>query len=750
MKNRFLCMLLALAVVLSTVVMATPVYAKSNMVTSDALVNLLKEFEGFAGACVKDGPQRSVGYGTRCDVCDPNAPGYPNNPCTAYTSTNPISEDHATYLMRKFLSYFENKVNSFADKYGLNLTQQQFDALISFTYNVGEGWTLPSYDPEGNFRSAIAEGKTGDELVYAFGLWSKSNGGVSQGHIKRRMIEAQIYLYGEYKNDWPELLRYILLDANGGTTRYAYQTFHAGQQCPVRWEFTEVPKDKDGKELIFDGWYTQRQGGVKVETLNGAFTNGMVLYAHWKNDKGDTVDLGVEQSTPVNVDVVVTSWWPNQLYEGPATYYGVVRKVLNNEQLRITKTVTGKDGQLWGYCSDGWIPLQYTTYNDAINSAHPNGVWYKITSEVTSSLSIRNKPGTSGAVVGYKYAGNEILIVQTQDEEGTSRTWGQMTDGNWICIKEGSSKYAAVMNPQPSTKPSTTSGAQVLSIKIATMPKIRNYVLNSQDVLPNLDGAQLLINYTNGKTQTVPIVQHMVSGFDNTKLGTNTITVFCGGKITTFTVEIVPTSITSVTLGSKPNKLEYIRGEEKLDLTGATLKVVYDGTEEHTITVTPDMVAGFDNSKVGTNTLTVYFKGFTVKFDVTITKPIITFLNYDGTVISKDRYDIGEKVTPPANPTRPADSKGEYEFAGWDREVGPCTGSTTYKATYKLRYATGDVDRNHLVDEEDAIYLLWHVFFPEEYPVYAGTDYDKDGSQNENDAIYLLWHVFFPEEYPLK
>ena len=62
-----------------------------------------------------------------------------------------------------------------------------------------------------------------------------------------------------------------------------------------------------------------------------------------------------------------------------------------------------------------------------------------------------------------------------------------------------------------------------------------------------------------------------------------------------------------------------------------------------------------------------------------------------------------------------------------------------------LRYDNND----DMVAEDDAIYLLWHVFFPEEYPVKAWTDLDGNGASDENDAIHLLWYVFFPEDYPL-
>jgi hypothetical protein len=127
----------------------------------------------------------------------------------------------------------------------------------------------------------------------------------------------------------------------------------------------------------------------------------------------------------------------------------------------------------------------------------------------------------------------------------------------------------------------------------------------------------------------------------------------------------------------------------------------------------------------------------------------VIFQNYDGTVISSTQYHLGDSVTAPANPVKPADSLGEYAFVGWDKEIIDCDGSVTYTAVFELQYHRGDVNHDDKVDENDGIYLLWHVFFPEDYPVYVQNDFDGNGIVNEADGIYLLWHVFFPQDYPL-
>ena len=825
MRKRLLCILLAVMLLISTVPSGSlQANAKSNLQTSDKLVEVLKLFEGFTGACIRDGVQRSVGYGTRCDVCDPSDPNYPNTPCSAYTTENPISNEHATQLMRNFLVYFENKVNSFADKHGLTFNQNQFDALISFTYNCGEGWMLEAHDPEGNFRKAIVSGDKGDFLLYAFGLWSKSGNTVSLGHVRRRLIEADIYLNGNYAEDtsvWPADLRYVYLDGNGGTTRHYHQTFDATKTCLIRAEITSTPKDAQGNDLILDGWYTKPEGGVKVENLTGVLTNGQVLYAHWKNSAGETVTINTDTSTTVDVNVIVPQWWPNTLYEGPGTFYSEVRKTTLNEQLHITKTVMGKDGNSWGYCADGWIPLSHTNYNSVVA---PLGTWYQV---IASDLNTRGGPGTSYPLTGaQKQPGDQVLVLETQEESGADRTWAKMSDGTWLCVRNGQTQWAVIMDPQPATKPQEVAGVTVSSVTITSVPTRKQYELNGLDVLPDLTGGTIYIKYSNGQSRSCAITRSMISGFDNTTEGTKTITVTCGGKTATFTVSVVkrvleginiamaPNKInyivgekldttglkvmanysdnsssavtdytmtgfnsnsagqqvitvtyqgktaifhvtvrgkilTGVSIQSSPKKLEYVQGSGALDVTGGVVQLTYDVGGSQTIPITKEMVAGFNNKTLGNQSLTVTYEGFTASFTVTVIKPTVTFLNYDGTVLSKVQYALGEAVTPPEAPTKPDDAMGQYEFAGWDKEIVACAGNTTYTATFKLAYPKGDMDRNNKVDENDAIYLLWHVFFPEEYPIYAWADFDQSGAVNENDGIYLLWHVFFPEEYPL-
>lgn len=67
----------------------------------------------------------------------------------------------------------------------------------------------------------------------------------------------------------------------------------------------------------------------------------------------------------------------------------------------------------------------------------------------------------------------------------------------------------------------------------------------------------------------------------------------------------------------------------------------------------------------------------------------------------------------------------------------------------RLKAIDGDTDGNGTLDADDAIYLLYHVYFPSDYPLDAPCDYNNDGKTDSDDAIYLLYHIYFGDDYKL-
>lgn len=61
----------------------------------------------------------------------------------------------------------------------------------------------------------------------------------------------------------------------------------------------------------------------------------------------------------------------------------------------------------------------------------------------------------------------------------------------------------------------------------------------------------------------------------------------------------------------------------------------------------------------------------------------------------------------------------------------------------------GDLTGDGAVTRDDAIYVLYHSMYPEQYPANQDADFDEDGNVDREDAIYLLYHSMYPEQYPL-
>lgn len=424
MKKRglSLCLIAALLIGLFTVIPVTS-RAASNMVTSEECIAVIKEFEGFSGSAYLDTDGLyTIGYGTRCP-----------NDMVEYYKAYPMTKEEADAELRRCVVEYEASVNKFLDKHGISFTQGQFDAVVSMIYNCGASWLNKGT----TLINALTSGATGNELIYAFSIYSMSGGARSLGHINRRLAEANMYLNGEYQRKAPEEFGYVLYNANGGKlSTYDVQGYD------VNLTATPIPT-ATYEGYVFQGWYTAPTGGQKVTVLD-ASTDGAKLYAHWAAATGNsTTSTGAATSngsssnigsTATAVLVEVTGSNVN-VRQGPGLSYSVVTSVTKGDQLKITATAES-DGLLWGRYEQGWVALKYTNYDTAsANTPSEPEETVTVTKTYgtvikTDTLNIRTEP--DGEIVGVLYLGDRVEIL----EQGTynERLWGRIEQG-WICMR---------------------------------------------------------------------------------------------------------------------------------------------------------------------------------------------------------------------------------------------------------------------------------------------------------------------------
>lgn len=137
-------------------------------------LNLIKLFEGLELRAYDDGiGVWTIGYGTI---------KYPNGVRVKKGDT--CTEAQATEYMRNDLKTFISDVNRLVTK---KINQNQFDALVSFIYNLGTtnfaSSTLLKKLNSGDFTGAALE----------FRRWNKAGGKVMNGLTRRREAEANLF-----------------------------------------------------------------------------------------------------------------------------------------------------------------------------------------------------------------------------------------------------------------------------------------------------------------------------------------------------------------------------------------------------------------------------------------------------------------------------------------------------------------------------------------------------------------------------
>ena len=509
--KRIISLLLSVVLTLGLVAAnAVPVSAESAFTISDECVELLKSMEGFDKYPRWDYSQWTVGHGSRC----------PDEDLERYRA-NGITYEEADALLRKHAGSFAKSINSFLNKYNLDYTQQQFDALLLFTYNFGTSWL---FRESSSWRAGLINGVTGNDFMYEIGQWCHAGGSILKPLISRRLIEANIFFNGVYSRTVPANYCYVIFEFNGGEGETDVQAYDSDLDAPIR-----VIPTREG--YTFAGWYTANEGGRKVTELDQS-TRNITLYARWVEGEDSeieddpVVETPDEPETMKPVEVKVTATDVN-VRSGPGTNYSVVGTANKGDTMTITEVKTGS-GYTWGkFDGNRWIALMYTNYSEVISQqpeeeeptepeteptepeteptepeTEPTEPETEPTEPETqpteppveepvdtgvkgtvtgSDLRIRSGAGTNYSIVGLLQIGDRVTI--TERKTVGSMEWGKMEKG-WVCLT-----YVKLDQPakdeettEPETKPTepekepeqTAPAAKTGKVKVNDFLRIRS------------------------------------------------------------------------------------------------------------------------------------------------------------------------------------------------------------------------------------------------------------------------------------
>jgi lysozyme len=137
---------------------------------------MIKAFEGFRGTPYKcSAGVPTIGYG---------ATFYPGGKKVTMTDAA-ITEEQAVELLANMLVSFEKYVDSYCVD---TITQNQFDALVSFAYNLG-----PANLKSSTLLKKVNANPNDESIKLEFLKWVKAGGKTLKGLVRRREAESELY-----------------------------------------------------------------------------------------------------------------------------------------------------------------------------------------------------------------------------------------------------------------------------------------------------------------------------------------------------------------------------------------------------------------------------------------------------------------------------------------------------------------------------------------------------------------------------
>jgi lysozyme len=139
------------------------------MKTSNKGIDLIKKYEGFRAKAYKCPADKwTIGYGHTQNV----------------KPTDVITLHEAERFLRQDVEFAEKEVN----RHNLDINQNQFDALVSFVFNVGVGNFARS-----TLLRKIKSNPNDPTIRKEFERWIYAGGKVLNGLVRRRKEEAELY-----------------------------------------------------------------------------------------------------------------------------------------------------------------------------------------------------------------------------------------------------------------------------------------------------------------------------------------------------------------------------------------------------------------------------------------------------------------------------------------------------------------------------------------------------------------------------
>lgn len=259
-------------------------YFTGSLKTSSSCIEMLKALEGYLAKPAGDYQQYSIGYGCNTkylrqyheelDISEEDMEKVLSSSHSNYI----LKEEKAEALMMYVLVGIEEALDRFLEKYDISVNQYQYDALISFTYNLGKAWM----NSTSRLGGVLVQGDyTVNEFASAMGVYCHvtvdGEAQVLDLLVTRRIREIKLFLYGAYElDDTPVKFCTLRYDAGDGDAATDIGFYQLDTPYQILFEAEPTAETED----FFIGWYTE--DGEKVTAYDLA-EKSKVVYARYSN-----------------------------------------------------------------------------------------------------------------------------------------------------------------------------------------------------------------------------------------------------------------------------------------------------------------------------------------------------------------------------------------------------------------------------------------------------------------------------------
>ncbi len=597
--KRIVCVLLTLIMLLSLVPMGA---SAASHTTSEAAITVLKQMTTLKTQCYHfNANEFRTGYGTVCNETGHKVDVSTGKPKTD-SKVHDISQVNADKALRNALKDVNTKVNTFATNNGLSLTQNEHDALVVFTYGVGDAWM----NGTGSLKNVIVNGIEETELLNAM---------MQFGNTDRRMVEANMYLNGVYSNTKPSQYFSITYKQNGGHIAQGDDfTMYYDVSGTANHAVTATHATKK-----FLGWYSAASGGTWIPVVHSGLSNA-TLYAHYMTPgaAGESVSYTLD-AAHIN---------PKVVYDGTLTKKADAEKqklIADKKFVDVQEDVMDKDGNHWCKIGSGaWVKVGTAKTGYVAGTADAQIIG---TVTVTNSYVNRRVNAAASSAKNGSYKQGDVLNII--EEDGGWLSVGEIqADGTVKAVGWVSSIYTNWGSTQENV-----SGAESTSVIGTAVVTFKGYLNVRQEpgtdakivgALAQKDTVELFeIKTVNGHQWGRTKAGWICLTYTQTSIYDNVIISDAGSKVYTFTAKATAAiSDVFVAAGSHNNKAQYkdykdvmqnlsIKKDKAVTLSNLLL---VDNVIWAKATWSNDELAWKDSKKTGTKDVTATRSGW-VKLD---------------------------------------------------------------------------------------------------------------------------------------